>query len=245
MGVILITYKMHARATTQAKPKAISFSAYSKDYIKTLPAASSLESTEGIVGENSFAVAVDGLTEKSSGVREKSFLHIAGLLQPYSISEHSLESNQLTIQEAIKKGYRGSITERCLAARTAALFGISLGVDAEEFFQSLKPTFEAFVNPQADETSAAETICAWATLAFIVGDSGENTELIEKCISWLGNSLPAVQVASLNAIAFCCSSLPPSSVANSVIPMYGKILSSFIEPSFELSIRGAAGQLIS
>ena len=50
---------------SQSKPKATSFSTFSKDYMKNLSAVSSLESTEGIVSENSFAAALDGLLEKS------------------------------------------------------------------------------------------------------------------------------------------------------------------------------------
>ena len=58
--------------------------------------------------------------------------------------------------EGIKKGFRSSSTERCLAARTAALYGISLGTESEPFFEGLKSSFEALISGSSDPLVKAE-----------------------------------------------------------------------------------------
>ena len=110
--------------------------------------------------------------------------------------------------------------EKCLAARTAALYAICVGATCEDFIKNLQGDFASCISGSMGTTAAAEVIRAWATGAFISGEVAESVEFIAKCVQWAG--LPTcnddIKQAIVTSIALCTSALPELTVTEIIIP---------------------------
>ena len=118
---------------------------FDKDFSKHITPAFTIDVEAGEVSEaSSFASAIDGLTEKSTGTRQKCLLNIAALLQYRELQDWEIDDRMESLTEGIKKSLRSTnIFEQYLATRVAALYAIYLGTSAETFYKVIYDSLDA------------------------------------------------------------------------------------------------------